>query len=166
VIFYLLLPFFALTLLVLQTTVLSLFFLGKMGLEISLLIVIYAGFRMDPLRGGMLAFVLGFFLDCITGSVTGLLTFYYVAVFFVSRTVSFKVYAERYLFIVAFAFLCAFSEGLFIVLIYQVFYGVDVFPAIYKIFLIQALVLGLVSPLLFEGLGRLEGVLYDVRESP
>jgi rod shape-determining protein MreD len=163
-IFYLLLPLFSLILLVLQTTVLSLFFLGKMGLEISLIIVIYAGFRMDPLRGGVLAFVLGFFLDCITGSVTGLLTFYYVAVFFVSRVVSFKVYAERYFFIMAFAFLCAFSEGLFVALIYQVFYGADVFLSIYRIFLIQALVLGLFSPLLFSLLGRLEGVL-DVRES-
>ncbi len=163
-IFYLLLPLFSLILLVLQTTVLSLFFMGKMGLEISLIIVIYAGFRMDALKGGVLAFILGFFLDCITGSVTGLLTFYYVAVFFVSRTVSFKVYAERYLFIMAFAFLCAFSEGLFVALIYQVFYGVDVFPGIYRIFLVQALTLSLISPLLFTLLGRLEGVV-DVRES-
>jgi len=163
-IFYLLLPLFSLILLVLQTTVLSLFFLGKMGLEISLIIVIYAGFRLDALKGGVLAFVLGFFLDCITGSVTGLLTFYYVAVFFVSRTVSFKVYAERHLFIMAFAFLCAFSEGLVVALVYQVFYGVDVFPGIYKIFLVQALTLGLISPLLFTLLGRMEGVL-DVRES-
>jgi rod shape-determining protein MreD len=163
-IFYLLLPLFSLILLVLQTTVLSLFFMGKMGLEISLIIVIYAGFRMDALKGGVLAFILGFFLDCITGSVTGLLTFYYVAVFFVSRTVSFKVYAERYLFVMAFAFLCAFSEGLFVALIYQVFYGVAVFPGIYRIFLIQALTLSLISPLLFTLLGRLEGVV-DVRES-
>jgi rod shape-determining protein MreD len=164
-IFYLLLPLFSLILLVLQTTVLSLFFMGKMGFEISLIIVIYAGFRMDALKGGILAFVLGFFLDCITGSVTGLLTFYYVAVFFISRTVSFRVYAERYLFIMAFAFLCAFSEGLFVALVYQVFYGVDVFPGIYKIFLVQGLTLGLFSPLLFTLLGRLEGVV-DVRESP
>jgi rod shape-determining protein MreD len=163
-IFYLLLPLFSLILLVLQTTVLSLFFMGKMGLEISLIIVIYAGFRMDALKGGVLAFILGFFLDCLTGSVTGLLTFYYVAIFFISRTVSFKVYAERYLFIMAFAFLCAFSEGLFVALIYQVFYGVDVFPGIYRIFLVQALTLSLISPLLFILLGRLEGVV-DVRES-
>lgn len=164
-IFYLLLPFLSLILLVLQTTVLSLFFMGKMGLEISLIIVIYAGFRMDALKGGVLAFTLGFFLDCITGSVTGLLTFYYVAVFFVSRMVSFKVYAERYLFIMAFAILCAFSEGLFVAFIYQVFYGVDIFAGIYRIFLVQALTLGLVSPMLFTLLGRLEGFI-DVRESP
>lgn len=163
--FYLLLPLVSLILIVMQTTVLSLFFLGKMGLEISLIIVIYAGFRMDVLKGGVLAFVLGFFLDCVTGSVTGLLTSYYVSIFFISRVVSFKVYAERHLFIMAFTFLCAFSEGLFVAIIYQLFYGADVFLDIYKIFIVQALTLGLISPMLFALLGRMEGVL-NVRESP
>lgn len=164
-IFYLLLPLFSLILVILQTTVLSLFFLGKMGLEISLIIVIWAGFRMDALKGGVLAFVLGFFLDCITGSAAGLLTSYYVAVFFMSRAVSFKVYSERHFFIMAFAFLCAFSEGLFVAIIYRLFYGADVLAGIYRIFLVQALALALFSPLFFTLFGRLEGIL-NVRESP
>jgi len=163
-IFYLLLPLFSLLLVVLQTTVLSLFFFGKMGLEISLIMVIWAGFRMDALKGGVLAFILGFLLDCITGSVTGILTTYYVAVFFLSRAVSFKVYSERFFFIMAFAFLCAFSEGLFVAVIYRIFYGVDVLEGIYKIFLIQALALALFSPLLFVLFGRMEGML-NVRET-
>ncbi len=163
-IYYLLVPILSLVLLVLQTTVLNLFFLGKMGLEISLILIIYAGFRLDALRGGLFAFVMGFLLDCITGSAAGFFTLYYVVVFFVSRALSFTMYAERHLFIMAFTFACAFSEGIFITLIYGIFYDVDIFANIYKIFLIQALAVGALSPLLFSLFGRLEEV-FDVRES-
>jgi rod shape-determining protein MreD len=155
--YYLLLPVISLVLLVFQTHVLNLLFLEKMGLEISLVLVIYAGFRFSVLRGGLLAFTSGFILDCLTGSMTGLFTLYYVAVFFISRALSFKVYAEKKLFIMAFTFFCAFSEVIFIAIIYRIFYDLHVFANIYGIFLIQALVIGLLSPALFTLCGRLEG---------
>lgn len=159
-IFYLVLPLFALVLLVLQTTILNLFFLGKMGLEVSLIVVIYAGFYLDVIKGGILAFILGFFLDCIIGSVTGVFTFIYVCVFFISRIISFKVYAEGVFFIMIFTFTCALSEGFFILFLYKMIYGLDIFSNIFKIILPQALVAAVLSPAVFTLLGFFERMAY------
>ncbi len=156
-IFYLVLPFFALVLLVLQTTILNLFFLGKMGLEVSLIVVVYAGFYLGALRGGILAFILGFFLDCISGSITGVFTFFYVFVFFLSRLVSYRVYAEGVFFIMGFTFVCALLEGSFIILLYRMIHGVDIFANVFKLFLPQALVTAVLSPAIFTMLSYLEG---------
>jgi len=156
--YYLLLPIVSMILLVFQTNVLDLFFLEKIGLEISLVLVIFAGFRFTVLRGGILAFILGFILDSLIGSITGIFTLYYVVAFFISKALSFKVYAEKGLFIMAFTFLCAFSESIFIAVIYRVFYESHIFANIYGIFLIQALVIALLSPALFVLFGRLERV--------
>ncbi|MEA1936085.1 MAG: hypothetical protein U9M96_04605, partial [Thermodesulfobacteriota bacterium] len=93
-IYYLILPVFSLLLIVFQTTVLDLFFLGKIELEVSLILVVWAGFHLDVVKGGILSFVLGFFLDCITGSMTGLFMFIYVVIFSLSKIVSLRVYAE------------------------------------------------------------------------
>jgi rod shape-determining protein MreD len=159
-IFYLILPLFSLILIVLQTTILNFFFLGKMGLEVSLIAVVYAGFYLGITKGGILAFVLGFFLDCIGGSITGLYTFFYVVVFFVSRIVSFRVYAEGVFFIMAFTFVCGIAEGILIILLYQVIYGIDIFLNMFKTFLPQALVAGVLSPAIFTLLNFLERMVH------
>jgi cell shape-determining protein MreD len=116
------------------------------------------------MKGGFLAFTTGILLDCLTGSVSGLFTLYYVLVFIVSRILSLKIYSEGYLFIAVFTVACAFFEAIFITLIYHVFYEVEVFLNIYKVFFAQALVAGLLSPALFKLFGRLEG-LFNVREA-
>ena len=157
--YYLLLPVFSLLLIVFQTTVLDLFFLGKIGLEVSLILVVYAGFHLEIVKGGVLSFVLGFFLDCVAGSITGLFTFIYVVIFFFSRVVSIRVYQEGIAFIIGFTFICAFSEGIVTVLIYKFICGVDMFHNILRVFFPQALVAGVLSPALFAILGRLEVLL-------
>lgn len=162
-IYYLLLPVFSLLLLVFQTTVLDLFFLGKIGLEVSLILVVYAGFHLDIMKGGVLALVLGFFLDCITGGVGGLFTVVYVAVFLLSRVVSLRIYAEGIAFIMCFTFICIFSEGIITVLIYNFICGADMSYNILRVFLPQALVAGVLSPALFVIFERLE-VLLNVEE--
>ena len=91
--YFLLLPL-VLLLVVFQKSVLDLFFFGRIGVELSLILVIYAGFRMDTVRGAFLSFIVGFFMDCMMGSVSGLYTLLYVCIFFVSALVSLRVYAE------------------------------------------------------------------------
>ena len=116
--YFLLLPL-VLLLVVFQKSVPDLFFFGRIGVEISLILVIYAGFRMDTIRGAFLSFMAGFFMDCMMGSVSGLYTLLYVCIFFVSALVSLRVYAEGVILIMTFTFLCALSQGLFIVLFYK-----------------------------------------------
>ncbi len=147
--FYFLLPLAALALIVLQMSAMNLLFLGKVAPEISLLVVIYAGFYLGAIRGGILAFVFGFFMDCLSGAVTGIFTSVYVMIFFLSRVVSFRVYSDGVVFIMIFTFLCALAEGIFIILLYGVIYGLNIFPDIWDIFLPQALVAGALGPAVF-----------------
>ncbi len=158
-VYYLFLPVFSLLLIVFQTTVLDLFFMGKVGLELSLVLVVYAGFYLNIIKGGAMSFILGFYLDCVTGSIPGLFTFIYVAIFFLSRVVSLRVYMEGLTFIMVFTFTCAFSEGIATILIYEFFLGVDMFHNILRVFLPQALVIGVLSPALFAIFSRFEVLL-------
>ena len=149
-IYYLLLPLLLLLLVIIQITILDIFALGWIGMEISLLVVIYAGFHLDAFRGGLLSLVLGFFLDCLTSAIFGLYTFLYIVLFYFSMIVAGKVYAEKPVFIASFTGLCTLLEGLAIVLLYRFFFGADILYAIPKIFIPQAVVLGLLSPPFFR----------------
>jgi rod shape-determining protein MreD len=159
-IYYLLLPILLLLLVIIQSTILDIFALRWIGLEISLIVVIYAGFRLDAVRGGLLSLLLGFFLDCLTSAIFGLYTFLYTAVFYFSMIVAGKVYAEKPVFIASFTGLCTLLEGLAIVLLYRFFFAADIFYAIPKIFIPQAVVLGLLSPLFFRFFQRFEVFLH------
>jgi rod shape-determining protein MreD len=157
---YLLLPILLLLLVIIQITILDIIVLRWISLEISLIVVIYSGFHLDAFRGGLLSLVLGFFLDCLTSAIFGLYTFLYIVIFYFSMMVAGKVYAEKPLFIASFTGLCALLEGLSIVLLYRFFFGADIFYAIPKIFIPQAVLLGLLSPLFFHLFERFEVFLH------
>ena len=159
-IYYLLLPWLLLLLVIVQSTILDVFTLRWISMEISLIVVIYAGFHIDAFRGSLLSLVLGFFLDCLTSAIFGLYTFLYIVIFYFSLVVAGKVYAEKPAFIASFTALCMLLEGLAIVLLYRVFFGIDILYAIPKIFIPQAVVLGLLSPLFFRLLQHFEVLLH------
>ena len=162
-IYYLIMPFLSLLLLIFQVNILELVFFGKIGLEISLLIVIFAGFRLSMAKGGTLSFVLGFIFDCITGSITGFHTFFYIAVFLSARLISRRVYSEGIFFIIIFAFCASLMEGVFLSLIYKFVYDLDNYYKILKIYLPQSIMAAFLGPAVFLILGRAEAFLY-VRE--
>lgn len=155
-IYYLLLPVLLLLLVIAQITVLELFSLGWISIEISLIAVIYAGFHLDPLRGGVLSLLLGFFLDCLTSAIFGIYMFLYVFIFFLSTIVEGKVYAGKPALIALYTGLCTLLEGLVIVLLYRFVLGADILYAMPKIFIPQAVVVGLLSPLFFDLFKRFE----------
>jgi len=154
--YYIVLPFFTILLIVLQRTLLDLLFGGRIGVEVSLILVIYAGFHFDMVRGGVLAFLTGFLLDCVSGTITGLYTFTYVLIFILSYLLSPRIYGERMLFIMGYAFLCVLLEGLFIFAVYWSVYGTVVSQGLLRTYLPQALVAGVLSPALFTLFNRLE----------
>lgn len=157
---HLLIPLLLLLLVVVQTTILNLLTLGWFGLELSLIVVVYAGFHLDLLRGSLISLLLGFFLDCLTSAIFGLYLFLYLLLYFFSLAVADKVYAEKPLLIGTFTGLCSFLEGLLIVLIYRLFLNADLLSAIPKLFIPQAIVVGLLSPALFGLLHRYEVLLH------
>jgi rod shape-determining protein MreD len=155
-IYYLLLPVLLLLLVIVQTAILELFSLGWIGMEISMIVVIYAGFHLDPLRGGILSLLLGFFMDCLTSSIFGLYMFLYILIFFLAMIIEGKVYAGKPALIASFTGFCMLLEGLVIVLLYRFVFGADILYAILKIFIPQAIVLGLLSPFIFGLFQRFE----------
>ena len=157
---HLLLPLLLLLLVVIQTTILHLLTLGWFGVELSLIVVVYAGFHLDPVRGGLVTLLLGFFLDCLNSAIFGLHLFLYFLLYFLSKIVSNQVYAEKPLLIASFTSLCTFLEGLLIVLIYRIFLNADILSAIPKLFFPQAIMVGLLSPAMFGLLHRYEVWLY------
>jgi len=157
---YLLFPMLLLLLVIVQLTILELFSFGWIGIEISLIVVVYLGFHLDALRGGLLSLLLGFFLDCLTSAIFGLYMFLYVLIFFISNHVGGKIYAGKPAMIASFTALCTILEGLVIVLFYRFVFGADILDAIPKIFIPQAVVVGCLSPLFFILLQRFEVFLH------
>jgi rod shape-determining protein MreD len=147
-------------LVIVQFTILELFSFGWIGIEISLIVVVYLGFHLDALRGGLLSLLLGFFLDCLTSAIFGLYMFLYVLIFFISNHVGGKIYAGKPAMIASFTALCTILEGLVIVLFYRFVFGADILDAIPKIFIPQAVVVGCLSPLFFILLQRFEVFLH------
>ena len=159
-VYYILLPFFSILLIVLQTTIADILFAGRLVLEISIIVVIYAGFRLPLIKGAMLAFVLGFVFDCIAGSVLGLFTLIYVLVFLFSFFVSARLVTERMHFIALFTLICVFLEEFTVVLFYNLAYGFDILYNTPVVFLLQALIVGLLAPVFFYMMRRVEVFFY------
>ncbi|MBA4396184.1 MAG: hypothetical protein C0394_02160 [Syntrophus sp. (in: bacteria)] len=162
----LLLPLAALLLVIFQTSVLNIFFMGRLNVEISLILVIYAGFRMNVLMGALLSFLLGFFLDCTMGTISGVFTLVYICIFFISVLVSMRVYTEQLHLIIGFSFLCSIFEGLMIVSIYKIIYDANLLGSIVQVFLPQALMVSLLSPLFFKLFNFFEVSFHDGNPQP
>jgi rod shape-determining protein MreD len=163
---HLFLPLAGLLLVIFQTSVLNVIFMGRLNVEISLILVIYAGFRMHVLHGALLSFLLGFFLDCATGSISGLFTLIYVCIFFISVLVSMRVYAEQISLIIGFSFLCSIFEGLMTVLFFKIIYDINMLGIIVQVFLPQALVVSVLSPLFFKLFHFFEVSFHDGNPQP
>lgn len=159
-IYYLLLPFCSLLLIVLQNTAADVIFSGWLVLEISIIVVIYTGFRFDLIKGVVSSFVLGFMFDCISGSVLGLYALIYVFVFLFSFFVSARLITERMPLIALFALFCAFLEEFTVVLFYHLAYGFDMLHNTPVVFLPQALIIGLLAPVFFYMMRRIEVFFY------
>jgi len=154
--YYLLMPVFALVLMAFQATFFELLFFGTISVEVSLLVVIYAGFRLDVVRGGSLALIFGFFMDAMTSVIPGIYVFIYITVFFVSELISDKVYAESLPFVMGYCLLSSLFEGLVIVSACRIFYGIDVVDSMFTFYIPQSIILALLSPFVFWACKRVE----------
>lgn len=140
----------------LQTMIANLFFSGKLVVEISLLMILYAGFNLTWVKGGILCFIIGFLLDCFMGSVSGLFALIYLTFFLLAKFVSPRVYAEKVPFIMAFVGLCSLVEGMLVIVFYRFAFDLDKLPHIGDVFLPQAIIVGLLAPLFFSLVRRLK----------
>jgi rod shape-determining protein MreD len=159
-IYYLLLPFLSILLVVLQTSIADILFSGRLVLEISLIVLIYAGFRLDLIKGLIMAFTLGFVYDCLAGSVLGLFTFIYMVIFLCSFIISIRFSTEKLYFIACFSLFCSFLKEILVILFYKLAYGLDIVKNTPLTFFPQAVLISLLAVLFFYLLHRKEGFLY------
>jgi rod shape-determining protein MreD len=159
--YYLSLPFLSILLVILQSTITDIFFSGRLVFELSFIVVIYAGFRLDLIRGSILAFILGFVFDCVAGSMLGVFTFIYVVIFLCSFFASGRLVTEKIYIIALFSFFCAFLKELMVILFYYSAFKFDVLINICFVFLPQALIVGLFAPVFFYLMRRVEVFFYE-----
>jgi cell shape-determining protein MreD len=158
-IFYISLPFLSLLLIIFQMMIADIVLFGAIGVDLSLVLVIFAGFRLDIVRGGILSFIIGFIRDCLSFSVSGLYTLMYVLVFLISMVVSTRVSSGKLTFIMMFTLICALFEGTAIILLHPLLYGGDISMHALKMNIPQALILSGLSPILFKAFSWSEGFL-------
>lgn len=159
-IYYFLLPFMVVGLVVLQSTLGDILFSGRIMLELSLIAVIYAGFRANLVRGMILAAFMGFVLDCFTGAVLGLFTLIYLLVFTLSFFVSLRVVSEKRYFIALFSFVCCVLESLIVNLVYRLFLNYDMPGNTLLVFAPQAILVSVLSVGFFYGMRGVESIFY------
>lgn len=159
-IYYLLLPFMTIFLVVFQTTLADILFSGRLTLELSLIVVIYAGFRLDLMKGMVLAFVMGFVFDCMSGSVMGLFTLIYLIIFLLSFFVSFRIVSEKLYLIAGFSLICSVLESLILALLYHVAFEFDMVSNVLVVFVPQAILISVLSVGFFFAIRKVEGLIY------
>ncbi|MCL2669502.1 MAG: hypothetical protein FWE89_02345 [Syntrophaceae bacterium] len=148
-------PFLLLLLVIVQVTILDLFSVGGITLELTIIVVIYAGFHLDVLRGGLVALLLGFFLDCLVSTTFGIYIFVYQVVFAFSLVASGRVYGEKRSLVVIFTACCVLLEGVLLLLYYHFFLDINLFGTIARIIVPQAIAVGLLGPFCFRLMHRL-----------
>ena len=141
-------------------------FSGRIAVELSLVMVIYSGFRFDVPRGGILSFVLGFMHDCLTCSFSGFYTLIYVLVFIISKLASLRISTGKPLLIVSFTFVCAVFEGVMVILLYPLLYGGGISAHAVWSYIPQTLIISALSPILFRAFQWAEAALNGRESQP
>ena len=159
-IFFILVPWLLMFLVVFQHAVLGAMFFHTIAVEISLVLVIYAGLRMEVRRGSFLVLILGLMMDCITGTGSGFYALVYALVFLVVYLLSLQVYAESTPFLIVLTLGCGLGEGLLLLTLNRLIYGTNVFLDLVRYFLPQLLLVSAISPFLFRSFHRI-GWLHD-----
>jgi rod shape-determining protein MreD len=150
-------PIFIFLLAIFQTTLLDVFAAGQVTFDLTFVFTIFAGLWLKPVRGVILSFLLGFFLDCTVGPIWGLNMFLYVFFFYAALIVSDKINKENKGMLSLFTGVCLFMQGLLKIIFHWLLLDVDISYAIYRIFLPQAVLVGIVSPFIYNIFNYLEG---------
>lgn len=150
---------------VFQITLLEFFSIGPVTIDAAFAFVIYAGFYINSIRGAFLAFLLGFFLDCFVSPVFGLNMFLYALFFYASVLSSARINKENKWLLSLFSGASLFVQGVFKAFFFWLILDVDIFRAIPTVFLPQAVVTGILSPVIYNVFHTLEVLFHaEVRQ--
>ncbi|KAF0159381.1 MAG: hypothetical protein FD159_559 [Syntrophaceae bacterium] len=165
-IYYLLLPFVTIGLVVFQSMLADVLFSGWLTLELSLVAVIYAGFRLDLVKGIILSFMMGFMFDGVSGSILGLFTMIYLLIFIFSSFVSSRFASGKFYLIALFSLICSLVEALILISLYHFVFEFDMLNNVLLVFVPQALLISVLSVGFFYVMRKVEGLMYGKTMRP
>ncbi len=161
---YVLVAIYALLVILLQLSFWEIVGSENRHLEFSLLLVIYAGLRMNPVLGGVLSYLLGYFFDALAGGVPGLYGLIYVLIFSASLFASRATAVSSSPFIMLLVFFVVLCKE-FLVLAYLILVNDPViWGDMWLMLLLQAAILALLSPSFFRLFARCEVILSRERQ--
>jgi cell shape-determining protein MreD len=149
-----------------QITFLDFFSIGAVSVEIIPLLVIYAGLRFNAIYAGIFSFLLGLFVDSLISPIGGLYTLIYVFFFYISFISSAKISSDNIVSLSLFTGICFFLQGILIVLFYWLILNENIIKWTVTIFIPQAILMGILSPLLYPLLTRFEVLFYAEDRQP
>jgi rod shape-determining protein MreD len=138
--------------LILQTTLLSSFPIQRIRPDILLIFTLYLAFLFPPITGGILAFLMGYLMDLLSGNALGFYTISRPLIFFAAQFSKGKFYVEGFSSQFLFAFVSAILEGTLILILMnalQPFSLGNLYPLLFTSLLPQSFFTGLSTPLLF-----------------
>jgi rod shape-determining protein MreD len=165
-IYYLSLPFVTIGLVVFQSMLADVLFSSWLTLELSLVAVIYAGFRLDLMKGIILSFMMGFMFDGVSGSILGLFTTIYLLIFIFSFFVSSRIASGKLYLIALFSLICSLVESLILISLYHFVFEFDMLNNVLLVFVPQALLISVLSVGFFYVMRKVEGLMYGKTMRP
>jgi rod shape-determining protein MreD len=135
-----------------QTTLLSYLPIQRIRPDILLVLILYWGFTLPPVTGGIHALFLGYLMDLFSGNSFGLYTFTRPLLFYLAQLFKGRFYLESLISQSLFVFVFALFEGL---LILSLLAALNPLPLgnlsspFFTFFLPQSFLTGLITPVLF-----------------
>jgi rod shape-determining protein MreD len=139
----------------LQSTVLNIFPQFPVKPDLVILIIAYLGVFHEPTKGIIVAFILGFFLDTLSGSPTGLFSFLRIITFLFVWMASSNLYLKNALSQIFLIILLSIIDGvLFILFMYILSASYNIWPFFIVFLPIQAILTAIICPWVFNILDK------------
>jgi rod shape-determining protein MreD len=148
---------FAITALLLQTTVLPLASIGRATPDLLLIMCVYLGLHQHTVGGAVGAFFLGYLQDTFSGSVLGLNAFGMCLVFTVVYITSRRLWVDNAISKVVVVFLASVLKTLAVLALVAVFMSVEgLSHTVLRYLFIEAVLAAILSPAIFAVLAHTE----------
>lgn len=149
-----------------QTTLLSYLPIQRIRPDIILVLILYWGFTLPPVSGGIHALFLGYLMDLFSGNSFGLYTFTRPLLFYLAQLFKGRLYLESLPSQSFFVFVFALFEGLLILTLLVALNPAplgNLYPLFFTFFLPQSLLTGIITPVLFFLLQRIFLTLFQTQ---
>jgi rod shape-determining protein MreD len=135
-----------------QTTLLSYLPIQRVRPDIILVLILYWGFTLPPVSGGIHALFLGYLMDLFSGNSFGLYTFTRPLLFYLAQLFKGRLYLESFPSQSLFVFVFALFEGFLILALLAALNPAplgNLYPLFFTFFLPQSLLTAMITPVLF-----------------